>query len=62
MKSSFTSFNYGHFIFQGEIRRALAQIGSNPFFSGVSLAEEAHIIDELAKGIVSLAQRGIGVW
>lgn len=47
-------------LFQGEIRRALAQIGSNPFFSGVSLAEEAHIIDELAKGIMQLAQKGFG--
>jgi diadenylate cyclase len=47
-------------LFQGEIRRALAQIGSNPFFSGVSLAEEAHIIDELAKGIIQLAQKGYG--
>ncbi len=47
-------------LFQGEIRRALAQIGSNPFFTGVSLAEEAHIIDELAKGLMSLAQKGIG--
>ncbi len=47
-------------LFQGEIRRALAQIGSNPFFTGVSLAEEAHIIEELAKGIISLAQKGIG--
>lgn len=47
-------------LFQGEIRRALAQIGSNPFFSGVSLAEEAHILDELAKGITQLAQKGYG--
>lgn len=47
-------------LFQGEIRRALAQIGSNPFFSGGNLAEEAHIIDELAKGIIILAQKGYG--
>lgn len=47
-------------LFQAEIRRALAQIGSNPFFTGVSLVEEAHVIEELAKGITELAQKGIG--
>ncbi|MCB0414774.1 MAG: diadenylate cyclase CdaA [Bdellovibrionales bacterium] len=47
-------------LFQGEIRRALAQIGSNPFFTGVSLVEEAHIIEELAKGSMELAQVGYG--
>ncbi len=47
-------------MFQGEIRRALAQIGSNPFLSGVTLGEEAHIIDELAKGVMQLAQKGCG--
>ena len=47
-------------LFQGEIRRALAQIGSNPFLSGKSRVEETHMIEELAKGIVACAQRGCG--
>ncbi|MGE0764068.1 MAG: diadenylate cyclase CdaA [Bdellovibrionales bacterium] len=47
-------------LFQGEIRRALAQIGSNPFFSGVSRVEESQNIEELAKGLVALAQKGYG--
>lgn len=47
-------------LFQGEIRRALAQIGSNPFFSGVSRVEETQNLEELAKGIMALAQKGFG--
>lgn len=47
-------------LFQGEIRRALAQIGSNPFLSGASAVEETHMIEELAKGAVGLAQKGYG--
>src|ERR1700722_8296473 len=47
-------------LFQAEIRRALAQIGSNPFFSGGSRIQETHMIEELAKGVLSCAQRGFG--
>lgn len=47
-------------LFQGEIRRALAQIGSNPFLSGQSRVEETHMIEELAKGFVACAERGCG--
>ncbi len=47
-------------LFQGEIRRALAQIGSNPFFSDVSAIQETHVIEEIVKGVFSLAQRGYG--
>jgi diadenylate cyclase len=47
-------------LFQGEIRRALAQIGSNPFFTGASHVQETHIIEELAKGAVAIAQTGHG--
>ncbi len=47
-------------LFQGEIRRALAHIGSNPFFSGTSHVEETHIVEEIAKSAVALAQKGIG--
>jgi len=47
-------------LFQAEIRRALAQIGSNPFLSGASRVQETHMIEEIAKGVVSCAQRGFG--
>ena len=47
-------------LFQAEIRAALAQIGSNPFFYNVSKAEETHILEEIAKGAVQLAQKGYG--
>lgn len=47
-------------LFQAEIRRALAQIGSNPFFSQTTHIQEAHVIEELAKGLESLAQKGFG--
>ncbi len=47
-------------LFQGEIRRALAQIGSNPFFSDISAVQETHVIEEILKAIYGLAQRGYG--
>jgi diadenylate cyclase len=47
-------------LFQAEIRRALAQIGSNPFLSTTSRVQETHMIEEIAKGVVSCAQRGFG--
>lgn len=47
-------------LFQAEIRAALAQIGSNPFLYNVSKAEETHILEEIAKGAVNLAQKGFG--
>jgi diadenylate cyclase len=47
-------------LFQGEIRRALAQIGSNPFLSGPSRVEETYMIEEIAKGLMACAQRGFG--
>jgi diadenylate cyclase len=47
-------------LFQAEIRRALAQIGSNPFFSDASSAHETHMIEELVKGVFSMAARGRG--
>lgn len=47
-------------LFQAEIRRALAQIGSNPFFIGSSTLETRHNIEELAQGAIQLAQRGWG--
>jgi diadenylate cyclase len=47
-------------LFQTEIRRTLAHIGSHPIFSGVSAIEESHIIEEIAKAVVTLAQKGYG--
>ncbi|MCB0412230.1 MAG: diadenylate cyclase CdaA [Bdellovibrionales bacterium] len=47
-------------LFQGEIRRALAQIGSNPFFSGISRVEETQVIEEISKGALLLADKGHG--
>jgi diadenylate cyclase len=47
-------------LFQSEIRRALAHIGRNPFFTGVSAIEETQVVEELAKGAIQLAQKRIG--
>lgn len=47
-------------LFQSEIRRALAHIGRNPFFSGVSAIEETQVVEEIAKGAIQVAQRGYG--
>ncbi len=47
-------------LFQGEIRRALAQIGANPFFNDVSSVHETHVIEEIVKAVYQLAQRGHG--
>lgn len=47
-------------LFQGEIRRALAHIGSHPLFTGVSPVMETHLIEEIAKGVIATAQKGYG--
>lgn len=47
-------------LFQGEIRRALAHIGSNPFFTDVSAVQETQVIEEIAKGVIATAQKGYG--
>lgn len=47
-------------LFQAEIRRALAQIGSNPFLLGSASIQARHNIEEVAQGAVQLAQRGVG--
>lgn len=47
-------------LFQAEIRRALAQIGSNPFFSDVSGVQETYVIEEIAKAAFQIAQREHG--
>lgn len=47
-------------LFQGEIRRALAQIGSNPFFSDVSAVQETYVIEEISKAAFAMAELGYG--
>lgn len=47
-------------LFQAEIRRALAHIGANPFLSGMLDFEETHVVEEIAKGAMQLAQKGHG--
>jgi diadenylate cyclase len=47
-------------LFQAEIRRALAQIGSNPFLFGSSSIQARHNIEEIAQGAIQLAQKGVG--
>ena len=47
-------------LFQAEIRRALAQIGSNPFFSNESVLHETHVIEEIVKSVMVMAEKGYG--
>jgi len=47
-------------LFQNEIRRGLAHIGRNPFFTGVSAIEETQVIEEICKVSIALAQKKIG--
>lgn len=47
-------------LFQGEIRRALAQIGANPFFTDLTAAQETQIIEEIVKGVMLCAEKGYG--
>lgn len=47
-------------LFQAEIRRALAQIGSNSFFSDVSSVQETYVIEEIVKAAYGMCQRGFG--
>lgn len=47
-------------LFQGEIRKALAMIGRNPFFTGVGINQEAQVMEELIKSVKLLSQDGTG--
>lgn len=47
-------------LFQGEIRRALAMIGRNPFFTGVGINQEAQVMEELIKAVKILSTEGTG--
>ena len=47
-------------IFQDDIRRALARVGKNPFFSGISKVEDIHAVDEVLKAAFTMAEKKIG--
>ncbi|MEQ1664791.1 MAG: diadenylate cyclase CdaA [Bdellovibrionales bacterium] len=47
-------------LFQAEIRRALAQIGSNPLSFSSNSVEARHNIEEISQGAMQLAQKGYG--
>lgn len=47
-------------LFQAEIRRALAHIGSNPFFSDSTGVQDSETVEELAKGMLQCAFKGYG--
>lgn len=47
-------------LFQAEIRRALAQIGANPFLTGTNTAQESQLIEEIIQGLVMTAEKGFG--
>lgn len=47
-------------IFQNEIRRGLTHLGSRSLFRDINSVEEAHISEELAKGLTYLSKKGTG--
>lgn len=47
-------------LFQGEIRRALAHIGSHPLFSDVSETMETHMVEDIMKGLITISEKGYG--
>src|ERR1700723_12562 len=47
-------------LFQHEIRRGLAHIGRNPFFTSISADEETQVVEELVKASLILAQKKLG--
>lgn len=47
-------------LFQGDIRRALAHIGSNPLYFNSTIRQERAIVEELARAAQELAQAGLG--
>src|SRR3989338_4485861 len=47
-------------VFQDEIRKALAQVGSNPFFSSTNTIEEVAIVEEICQAANFLARDRVG--
>lgn len=47
-------------VFQDEIRKALTQVGRNPFFTSTNTIEEVAIIEEICQAAAVLAQQRVG--
>ena len=47
-------------VFQEEIRKALTQVGRNPFFTSTNTIEEVAIVEELCHASKTLAQERVG--
>ena len=47
-------------VFQDEIRKALTQVGRNPFFQSTNSIEEVAIIEELCQAAHILAKQRVG--
>ncbi len=47
-------------VFQDEIRKALTQVGRNPFFTTTNTIEEVAIIEDICQAAATLAQQRVG--
>jgi uncharacterized protein (TIGR00159 family) len=47
-------------VFQEEIRKALAQVGRNPFFTSSNTIEEVAIVEEICQAAIQLARGRVG--
>jgi len=47
-------------LFQDDIRRALARMGINPLFAGMSRKEESRFFEEIASAVAHMSERHIG--
>lgn len=47
-------------LFQDDLRRALAYVGKNPFFSGSAQAQERAMVDEIVRATMRMAKENIG--
>ena len=47
-------------LFQEDIRRALARMGRNPLFTGVSRTEESRLLEEVTASMEAMSERHVG--
>ncbi len=47
-------------LFQDDIRRALARMGINPLFAGISPKEEGRLFDEIISSTLSMSEQKVG--
>ena len=47
-------------LFQDDIRRALARMGRNPLFTGMTQKEESKLLGEIAASMVAMSERHVG--